>query len=101
MAEAEPSLDALRVAVQLACQPQSSGRIMTGRRQVLAFPRPWVIAHFEHIAATALDLSDYWEYRRLLELAALLDAELLQRLVRLGLVSSDPDLLEAAQDFRK
>ncbi|WP_145236466.1 hypothetical protein [Urbifossiella limnaea] len=62
-------------------------------------PRPWVMAHVERVAAEALDLSDYWEYRRLLELAELLDAGLVQRLVPLGLSSSDPDVREAAEDY--
>ena len=100
MAEAEPSLDALRAAVQLACQPQNAGRIVAGRQQVLAMPRPWVLERIERVAAEALDLADYWEYRRLLELADLLDAGLARRLVPVGLASSDPDVREAAEDFR-
>jgi hypothetical protein len=99
MADAEPTLDALRAAVQLACQPQVAGRIVAGRKQVLAMPRAWVLAHIERVAAEALDLADYWEYRRLLELAESLDAGLLRRLVPLGLGSSDPDVREAAEDF--
>jgi hypothetical protein len=101
MAEVEPSLDAFRSAVQLACQPQNAGRIMAGRQQVLALPRAWVLERVERVAVEALDLSDSWEYRRLLELAALLDAGLVQRLVRLGLDSGNPDVREAAQDFRR
>jgi hypothetical protein len=100
MAETEPSLDALRTAIQLACQPQNAGRIMAGRQQVLAMPRPWVIERIEQVVTEALDLSDYWEYRRLLELADLLDADIVQRLVSLGLGSYDADVREAAEDFR-
>jgi hypothetical protein len=100
MAEVEPSLDALRSAVTLACQPSNAGRIVAGRRQVLAMPRLWVLERIERVAAETLDLSDYWEYRRLLELAELLDGELVRRLVPLGLGSSDPDVLEAAEDFK-
>ena len=55
MAEAEPTLDALRAAVQLACQPQNAGRIVAGRRQVLALPRAWVLAHIERVAAEFAD----------------------------------------------
>ena len=99
MAKAEPTLDALRAAVQLACQPQNAGRIVAGRNQVLAMPRAWVLARVEQVAAESLDTSDNWEYRRLLELAELLDAELVRRLVPLGLGSSDPDVREAAEDF--
>lgn len=99
MAEADPTLDALRAAVQLACQPQNVGRIVAGRQQVLACPRGWVLERIERVAAESLDLADYWEYRRLLELADLLDAGLVQRLARLGLSNSDPDLCEAAVQY--
>jgi hypothetical protein len=96
----EPSLEILRSAVQLACRPQNAARIMAGRRQVLALPRAWVLERIEQAAVEALDLSDYWEYRRILELAELLDSALVQRFVTLGLDSLDPDVREAAQDFR-
>jgi len=101
MARIEPSLDDLRSAVQLACHPQNTGRILAGRQQVLALPRPWVLERIEQVAVAVLDLSDYWEYRRILELAALLDGALVQRFVTLGLDSQDRDVREAAQDFRK
>src|SRR6516162_3035092 len=101
MAEVEPSRDAFRSVLQLACQPQNVGRIMAGRKQVLALPRAWVLERIEQVAAEALDLSDDWEYRRLLELAALLDPGLVQRFVRLGLGGGNPHVREAAQDFQR
>jgi hypothetical protein len=100
MTEAEASLDALRSAVQLACRPQNASRIIAGRHRVLAMPRAWVLEKIEQVAAKSLDLSDYWEYRRLLELADLLDQGLVQRLVLLGLKCSDDDVREAAEDYR-
>jgi hypothetical protein len=63
---------------------------------VLALPRALVLEHLERVAASALDLTDEWEYRRRLELAELLDVEL----VRVGLASNDPDLREAAEDWQ-
>jgi hypothetical protein len=89
----------LRDAIQLACQPQNAWRIEAGRKKILAMPRLWVIEHIEQVANDAIDLSDYWEYRRLLEVAAMLDRELLQRLVAIGSRSHDPDVSEAAADF--
>lgn len=60
-----------------------------------------MLEHIEQVAIAALDLSDYWEYRRLLELAELLDPGLLQRFVSLGLGNPDPDVHEAAEDFKR
>ncbi len=100
MEREEPSLDPLRSAVELACQPQNSGLIEKGRKEVLTFPRLWVLKHIEQVAMASLDLSDYWEYRRFLELIALLDPGLLGRYVTVGLSSTDADVRESAEDFR-
>lgn len=97
---ADEVLEELRDALRAACQPSSAGRIVRGRERVHALPREQVLANLEAVAAEVLDLSDYWEYRRLLELAASLDAALTQRLVALGLDHADTDVKEAAQDFR-
>lgn len=100
MEDHQPSLDILRAAIQLACQPQNAHRIVAGRKQVLAVPRAWVLQRIEKVATECLDLTDYWEYRRLLELAGDLDPDLPQRLVQLGVTSDDEDVREAACDFR-
>jgi hypothetical protein len=51
-----------------------------------------VLDQIEQVAVAALDMSDSWEYRRLLGLAVLLDAGLGQRFVRRGLDSADPEV---------
>ena len=99
--EVEPSLNDFRAAIQLACQSQNAGRIQAGRQQVMSWRRAWVVARMEQIAAESLDLSDSWQYRRLLELATLLDAQLLQAIVNLGVGMVDGEVLEAAQDYRR
>jgi hypothetical protein len=99
LSEVQPSLAALREAVQLACQPTTARLIEEGRRRVLAMPRGWVVEHIGPVAEQALDLSDYWEYRRLLELLSRLDATLVQQFSARGLTSSDPDVREASEDF--
>jgi hypothetical protein len=101
MIEAEPSRDAFHLALELACQCPHIGKITAGRHQVLSFPRTWVLEQIEQVAVEVLDLSDEWEYRRFLELALLIDVELMQRFVALGLNSIDPDIREAAEDFRQ
>lgn len=85
----------------MACQPTYVPSIVRGRSQVLALPRSWVLEHIEEVAIAAHDLSDYWEYRRLLELVELLDSGLLRRFVSLGLGNHDPEVNEAAEDFHR
>src|SRR5688572_9900968 len=100
MAAHLPSLDALREAVEQACQCTYVPKIVAGRDQVLAMPRTWVLEHIERVAVERLNLSDDWEFRRLLELAQLLDLELVRRLVSLAMGSTKPDVVEAAEDFK-
>lgn len=92
-------LTELRSALLLACQPTNMASIEEGRRRVLALPRALVLEYIEHIAADAIELTDYWEYRRLLECAALLDAGVVARMAAWGIDSSDPDVREAANDY--
>lgn len=101
MSTTQPSLEELETALQSACQPTSAHLIVEGRNKVLAFPREWTLENIESAAVNSLDLGDYWEFRRLLELAELLEEALLQRIVALGLASSDSEVLEAAQDFQR
>ncbi len=101
MSNSDPDLGALRAAIQLACESQNVGRILAGRQQIQAMPRAWVLRWIEQVAAESIDLSDEWEYRRLLEVAALLDADLVQRIVAIGLSSANPEMQEAAEDFRQ
>ncbi len=95
------SLEDLRSSVALACQPTGSTSIMKGRSQVYDLPREWVLENIEHAAFSILDLSDYWEFRRLLELLQPLDSEILQRFVSIGLAHTDADVREAAEDFER
>jgi hypothetical protein len=92
--------EALKTSLLLACQPSYIPLIEQGRTEVLALPRIFVLENLESMAATSLDLNDYWEYRRLLELAELLDLAMVQRIVKWGLNSADPDVREAATDFQ-
>ncbi len=99
MNDERPSLESLWAAVEQACQPQNAWRIERGRESVLAMPRPWVLENVSTVAEQALDLSDYWEYRRLLELLNLIDPRLLRPFLPPGLASPDPDVRDAAEDF--
>jgi len=61
-------VDHLREANSLACQPQNASRIEQGRKSVAEMPRAWVLQNIEAIAHTVLELNDFWEYGRYLEL---------------------------------
>lgn len=90
---------ALAPAIALACQPTSMPEIIRGRDAVLAMDREWVLGAIEKTARETLDLDDYWEYRRLLELCLLLDSGLTRRVASWGACHVDPDVREAAEDY--
>jgi hypothetical protein len=74
--------------------------MVRGRAEVLSAPRVWVVAHIERVAEDVIDWEDFSDYRRLLELYALLDPSLLPHTTERGLTSDDLDVREAAEDFR-
>lgn len=90
-------MEELRAAVELACSPAYVPYIIEGRKRVAAMPRPWVLGCIREAAGQALDLSDFWEYGRLLELLAEIGAtDYLRELVTSGLQSQDADVRDMA-----
>jgi hypothetical protein len=75
------------------------GAIQVPRDMILSLPRDWVLANLEREAEPLLQEGTYEEYRRFLELYALLDRDLTLRLARRAAAHSDPDIREAGEDF--
>jgi len=75
------------------------GALMVVRDSILALPREWVLARIEVIAEPLLASGTYEEYRRLLELYALLDPLLTQRLAERAINHPHLDVQEAGHDF--
>lgn len=90
----------LKSFLECSCQSQNMQTILIGRRGVLSMPLPWVRENLPACVEEQLDLSDYWQYRRLLELCDAFDGSLLKRYVRLGIESDKDDIKEAANDFQ-
>lgn len=101
-----PSLDdsqtaqLLEALLECACSAQNSRNINLGRDGLVALPRAWLLARIEAAAEPYVQCNDDWEYRRLLEVYAQLDPVLVQRLVQRGLDHPNPEIREAAEDFR-
>ena len=52
------------------------------------------------VAPEVLDLNDYWDYRRLMEVSKMISDELFQWAHEQGRDSSDPDVAEAYEDYK-
>lgn len=90
----------LRDKLLTACQSSYAPNIIRARDEILSLPREYVLNNISTIATESLNLADEWEFRRLLELYQLLDNELLQGLINIGIASGNEELKEAACDFK-
>jgi hypothetical protein len=94
----EPSVKELSDAVRRACQPTFSPYIIEGRKRILAMPRKWVSNHIVKVAEVDLNLSDYWEFGRFLELLDLIgEHRILSEFVATGLNNPDEDIRDIAE----
>jgi hypothetical protein len=103
---AEQAHQVVSYLLGLACQATNDTSIRLGRGGIAGIPADWLVHRIEQIAEEHLDLSDDWQFTRLLELYALLDKRagslnrgMLARLVARGLGSPNPEIVEAAADF--
>ncbi len=53
------------------------------------------------VAPAALDLNDYWDYRRLMEVSKMISDDLFRWAHEQGRGKDDPDVAEAYDDFKE
>lgn len=69
--------------------------------EVFNLPREWVVRNISNASESILaDPDQEWVFRRLMELYSTLDAELLRQLVNRAREHPNPELREAAREFR-
>jgi hypothetical protein len=90
----------LRDFAELACTTQHMANINLGRWGALAMPRAFVLAELPALLAAIVAAGEEWEYRRALELVALVDRDALApALIAWGAASADPAIREVAAEF--
>ena len=92
--------DIVTTLLKYACQSQRISNITLARKALSRIPRPCLSAVLEESIEKGVDLTDDWEYRRLLELLRDLNSDLVSTYVSRGLTSEDAEIREAAEDFR-
>jgi hypothetical protein len=90
----------LVMTLELACQSQRAEHIIRGRKLIGDYIASVGIETVERHAYDHLTLDDDWEFRRLAEIYALYNKEALMRLIAFGLKSKNPEVVEAATDFK-
>lgn len=84
-----------------ACKPQNESSIRIARDCLKQFPIEWVSLRIKQTTIKSIDITDEWEYRRLLELCELISTDLLKWAIILGEKSTNPDIVEAVDDYNK
>lgn len=92
--------DVVTILLRQACESQNEGRIMLARRAVATIPPSCISRVIETAIHSGVDLSDDWEYLRLLEILREIKSDRLAHFVALGLKSEDLEIRQAAEDFK-
>jgi len=89
----------LTLLLEWACYGQHMSGIMMGRRKIAEIPRIWLKMHLLNVVKSNFDYSDYWNYRRLLEVVVELVPELKAEVLSINSGATDPDLIEIIDDY--
>ena len=84
-----------------ACNPTSIMPITIGRKCLKQFPVEWVSPKIKQTVFRFINITDDWDYRRLLELCELISTDLLKWAITLGADSTNSDIIEAIDDFNE
>lgn len=87
--------------ISWACQPTNVMPITIARNCLKQFPVEWVSPKIKQTVFRFADITDYWDYRRLLELCELISLDLLKWAIELNDKSTDSDIAEAVDDFNE
>ena len=97
----ELSKQILRRLIEWACQPQNDTLIILARKKINEIDKDWMKVHFLDVAKECIDFSDYWEYRRLLELIVLVLPEVKTMALKICEDSEDEDIREVIEDYKE
>lgn len=84
-----------------ACNPTNVSPILTARKCLTQFPVEWISDKIKTVVTTTIDISDDWDYRRLLELSELISNDMLSWSLNLMKDSDDDEIKEAISDFKE
>lgn len=93
--------DIIGKLVSWACQPTHIMLISIARDCLKQFPTDWVSEKIKQTVFNSIDINDYWDYRRLLEISEIISIDLLKWAITLGEKSDDLDIIEAVNDFKE
>ena len=87
--------------IEWACKPQNDTPIIIARERIAQINKDWLKVRFLDVAKACIDFSDYWEYRRLLELIVLVLPEAKMSVLKICEDSEDEDIREVIEDYKE
>jgi hypothetical protein len=97
----EISSEVVGELISWACQPTNVLPITIARNCLKQFPVDWASPKIKQTVFHFIDITDDWDYRRLLELCELISLDLLKWAIELNDKSTNPDIAEAVDDFNE
>ena len=93
-------LKLLGEVLSTGCKAQNVANHVVSRATCNQLPKEWLASVIDEAIAHSLDLGDYWEYMRLLELLEEALPSAVPRYIDRGLASSDPEIVDAAANWK-
>ncbi len=96
----EKASEIIQILLSYACNPTHIAPITYSRECLRQLPSEWVSSKIKDCVFKSVNIYDDWEYRRLLELSEMISEELLEWVISIARYSDNPDIIEAAEDFK-
>ena len=96
----EISSEILKTLLFYACNPTHIALITYARNCLSQLPAEWLCVRIKELLFQSENIYDDWEYRRFLELSEIIAKELLDWAVSIAKFSTDPEIVEAAEEFK-
>ena len=91
----------LQKLLEWACQPQNMTAIVIARKKIREINKDWLREYLLEFTEMCIDLSDEWEYRRLLELVVDVLPEMKVHILELGVDSENEEIREIVEDYKE
>jgi len=95
------SLDIIKILLSYACTPTHIAPITYARNLISQIQTEWICEKIKNLIFKSINIYDDWDYRRFLELSEMISDDLLDWAISISNHSQNPDIIEAAEDFKK
>ena len=95
------SSEIIKALLFYACNPTHIALITYSRKCLSQLSSEWLCIKIKNLVFQSVNIYDDWEDRRFLELSEIISKELLDWGISIAIFSTNPEIVEAAEDFKK